>query len=102
MRCGRHSQLRDELLDRITELSQASTAERVTLDKRMILTEKMVESVMERVDMSRSVFDGLFASSPDVRRFQASSVKLEGLLVEFTSLRLVIYNTVNISIFSDN
>ena len=79
--------MRDELLDRVVELSQSLTAERVELEKRMILTEKMVENVIERVDMSRSVFDGLFASSPDVRRFQASTVKLEGLLVEFTSLR---------------
>ena len=53
----------------------------------MLLAEKMVESVVERVDMSKSVFDGLFASSPDVKRFQATSVKLEGLMVEFTSLR---------------
>eukprot|EP00602_Paraphysomonas_sp_CaronLab_P003058 CAMPEP_0185033688 /NCGR_PEP_ID=MMETSP1103-20130426/22885_1 /TAXON_ID=36769 /ORGANISM="Paraphysomonas bandaiensis, Strain Caron Lab Isolate" /LENGTH=1465 /DNA_ID=CAMNT_0027570057 /DNA_START=361 /DNA_END=4758 /DNA_ORIENTATION=+ len=83
----RHSQLRDEMLDRMTEISQMTSTERAELEKRMIVVEKVVESVVDRVDMSKNVFDGLFAASPEIKRFQTSAVKLEGLLVEFTSLR---------------
>lgn len=79
--------LEEELLKGLREGNELSANERMELSQRMILVEKMVESVMERVDMSKTVFEGLFSSSPEVKRFQNAAVKLEGLLVEFTSIR---------------
>ena len=83
----RHNDLRDELLARITDLSHSTTAASVEIDKRLVLAEELVQSVLERLDMSQTVFDGLLASSPDVKSFQATSVKLDGLLLDFSSLR---------------
>jgi hypothetical protein len=84
---SKQRELEEELLKGLREGNELSANERMELSQRMILVEKMVESVMERVDMSKSVFEGLFSSSPEVKRFQNAAVKLEGLLVEFTSIR---------------
>jgi hypothetical protein len=84
---AKQRELEDELMKGLKENNELSSNERVELHKRMILVEKMVETVMERVDLSKNVFEGLFASSPEVKRFQTAAVKLEGLHVEFTSLR---------------
>lgn len=84
---SRHRDLEEEVMKGLRENNEISSTERVELNKRMVLVEKMVEGVMERVDMSQNIFEGLFSTSPEIKRFQSAAVKLEGLLVEFTSLR---------------
>ena len=83
----RHEDLRAELLGRLVEVSQAATDERVEIDRRIGLAEKLVSNIAERVDMSKNIFEGLLSTSPEIKRFQTTSVKLEGLLVEFSALR---------------
>jgi hypothetical protein len=88
-------ELEEELLRGLRESNEVSAVERQELSQRMVLVEKMVETVMERVDMSKTVFEGLFSSSTEVKRFQNAAVKLEGLLVEFTSVR---YSALSLSL----
>ena len=85
----RHKDLEEQMMKGLRENNEIASSERAELNRRMIITEKLVENVVERVDMSKNVFEGLFSSSPEVKRFQSAAVKLEGLLVEFTSLRYI-------------
>lgn len=87
----RHKDLEDQLMKGLRENNEIASVERAELNRRMVLAENLVKNIAEKVDMSKNVFEGFFSNSPDVKRFQSAASKLEGLLVEFTSLRYLNY-----------
>jgi len=52
-------------------MSHQWTDDRAELDRRMILSEKIVEGVASKLQMSKEVVEGFFSTSPDIRKFQA-------------------------------
>ena len=66
-----HKGLRDEVTERLRDMSHQWTDDRAELDRRMILSEKIVEGVASKLQMSKEVVEGFFSTSPDIRKFQA-------------------------------
>jgi hypothetical protein len=80
------------LYEKMAEYSNNANTDRVNIEKRIVLLEKAMDSIMERIDLSKSALEGLLLTSPEIKSLQNTAIKFEGLSVEFTSLRKSVRN----------
>jgi hypothetical protein len=71
--------LRDELLERVRELSGEWLADRATVDRRLAVGEKVADDCLERLRLSGSLIDNYFLSSPEIKRFQRTAEGFDAL-----------------------
>ena len=82
-----HTLLRDEFSDRLSEAKEGWSSDRIQLDRRLLIVERVSEDVLERVRTSNNAMENFFASSPQVKRFEAAALKTENLQDEIAGLK---------------
>lgn len=81
----------DETLNRIREITTASANDRNALERRMMMAESALSSLAERGDTTTELIDSYFASSKDIKRFEA--VSLSSLSSLFACMMSMMMNT---------
>jgi hypothetical protein len=75
------------LIDRIKEQSSSWNDERVSIDRRLLINEKISEDCLERMKLSTSVIDAYFLSSIDIKKFKQCAENVNLLQSELKSIQ---------------
>lgn len=62
-----------QFIERISDLSRDWSTERVGLDRRLLVNERIADDCLDRIKLSQSAVESYFKASPDVKRFQRSA-----------------------------
>jgi hypothetical protein len=66
-------QMKDEMVDRIREVKDEWTADRLGLDRRLLIVERVSEEMLERAKTSNAAIESFFSSSKQIKRFETVS-----------------------------
>ena len=82
-----HRELRDELYSKSKEHYDDWLEDRMALDKRVIVVEKIVDKFSEKLTTSRDVLESMLAGSPEMKTVYSTSSKVDSLSTEVQSMR---------------
>ena len=82
-----HRQLRDELYATTKEHYDGWSGDRMELDKRVIVVEKIVDKFSEKLTTSRDALESLLAGSPEMKQIYSTGSKVDSLTTEVQSMR---------------
>ncbi len=66
-------------MDRLGETKDQWSADRIQLDRRLLIVERISDDLLERVKTTNSAIDSYFASSKQIKSFEAVCLDVQGL-----------------------
>lgn len=76
-----------QLLGHVKDVSKEWNEERMSLDRRLLVSEKIAEDCLERVKLSSSTIESYFLTSPEFLKFQKTSEAVNTLKVEWQGIQ---------------
>ena len=78
---------KNEALERLRESCESWLSDRASLDRRIVITERIGEDISERIKLASSAIDIYFAASPLIKRFENTSTKCDLMYSDFNNFK---------------
>eukprot|EP01038_Epipyxis_sp_PR26KG_P004463 gene4463-6311_t len=89
------SNIKEELQSQIQSLSKEWESERVSLDRRLLINERISEDCVERLKLSQTMIDTHLIASPEFKKIQIMANDMQAVVVGQESLRAECRETAN-------
>ena len=81
-------ELRNELNERVNAHKDEFGADWNKVDTRILMLEKITESLNEKMSVSKDLVEAYFLGSPEIKALQSTAIKVDGINAEVKALRV--------------
>ncbi len=78
---------KNDVLERLRESCESWLSDRASLDRRIVITERIGEDISERIKLASSAIDIYFAASPLIKRFENTATKCDLMYTDFNNFK---------------
>ena len=81
------SEIQLEFLNRLRDACESWANDRGALDRRILITERISEDIVERMKLTGNIIDSYFQTSPVMKKLEASANQYEVMQLEFSCFK---------------